>query len=330
MPAKKTPRPSGDEHPVLKFSSDGGVSNSRFVQSCTLRSGLVLAITGPSPGTPLKTTFDTDDAPIQFGFTYSGKNRCAYAGGKLRNQTHEMQTGSNGIFYLPKTHGTIERSQDYPAIVIGIVASPDLLRSYFADCMEQLPRTFRRTLEEGVPNDSPMTWFGDSNPAKNNLLAQILNCPYTGGLRKLFLESRVMELLTMQIHDYIMSESGKCTPQSLLCPADVEQIRRARDFLVHDLENPPSISELAVRVGINEKKLKTGFRQVYDTSVFGYFREHRMQRAHEILQQGDCNVTEAAYAVGYQSLSHFSNSFKERFGILPKDFLNSQRRILVP
>eukprot|EP00831_Metopus_contortus_P021450 TRINITY_DN19598_c0_g2_i1.p2 TRINITY_DN19598_c0_g2~~TRINITY_DN19598_c0_g2_i1.p2 ORF type:complete len:271 (-),score=64.14 TRINITY_DN19598_c0_g2_i1:688-1500(-) len=264
-----------------------------------------------------------DDAPIQFGFTLSGKNRCVYSGGRLRNQTNEMQTGSNGIFYLPKTCGTLEQPREHPACIMGIIISPELLYSYFSDNLDQLPKTFQNNLE-GCKK-TPTAWFGPDSPAKQCLLNQILNCPYAGGMRKLFLESRVMELIAMQVHDYILSENRGHPGQPQLCPADMERVRHARDILILDLENPPNLPELAALAGINEKKLKTGFRQLYSTSVFGYFREYRMQKAYEMLQQGNHNVTEVAYAVGYQSLSHFSMAFRELFGILPKDFLTSRR-----
>ncbi|WP_147820757.1 helix-turn-helix transcriptional regulator [Salidesulfovibrio onnuriiensis] len=312
---------------ALEFSTEGGVSGSRAFQSCLLRPGLALTISRSTPEDPLRASFDMDDAPIQFGFTYSGRNRCVYSSGCLRNQTHEMQAGSNGIFHLPKTHGFLEQPGGASNCIMGIIVAPELLYDYFADSMDQLPVEFQRKLEGRL--DTPMAWFGPCNPAKHCLLTQILNCPYTGGMRKMFLESRVMELLAMQLQDYIESQTHRKATSHALCPADVERIRHASEILTSDLENPPNLPELAARVGINEKKLKTGFRQVYASSVFGYFREHRLQKAHELLQEGNLNVTEAAYAVGYQSLSHFSQAFKERFGILPKDFLTNQRRLLV-
>ncbi|MUM76790.1 helix-turn-helix domain-containing protein [Pseudodesulfovibrio sp. F-1] len=321
---RRTQAPTQDLQ-VLKVSAKTGISGSQFIQSCLLRPGLTLAISTPAPKSPLQASFDIDDAPIQFGFTYAGKSRCAYSGGSLRNSAHEMHQGSNAIFHLPKTKGTIKQPPFNPACTIGITASPEFLYDYLADELGRLPDKFLRVLEGG--KGTPLAWFGACHPAKNALLGQILHCPYRDGLRKLFLESKVLELLAIQINDYIKAHTCQCPAKLALCPSDVERIRHARDILVSDLENPPNIPELAALVGVNEKKLKIGFRQVFETSIFGYFREYRMQKAHEFLQQGNANVTETAYAVGYQSLSHFSHAFRERFGILPKAFLTSQRHL---
>lgn len=320
-PASKNKRcsPEGNS---LHISLEGYTSLPHGIKSQSLRTGLSLSISHPKAGVPLTSSFEVDEAPIQFGFTCFGKNRCTYSGGSFRNYTHEMQSGSNGIFYLPKTRGVLEKPDKDPACVIGILATPEFLRSYFSDSMDQLPLEFQKNVDETRMN--PMAWFGKSTPTKRHLLSQILNCPYTGGIRRLFLESRVMELLALQINDYAESKKIR-QKQATLRPDDVERIRSAKDILVKDLDAPPSLTELAACAGLNEKKLKIGFRQVFGTSVFGFFREHRLQKAHELLRQGNLNVTETAYAIGYQSLSHFSRAFKKRFGILPKDFWASQR-----
>lgn len=316
------------KHESLTFSAENGVSGSKSFQTYQLRTGLVLTLSCPTQHTPHTIDFDIEEAPIQFGFTYSGKNRCTYSSGKLRNQTHEMQAGSNGIFYLPKTCGTLERASGNQSCAIGVIVSPQFLRNYFAANIDQFPKDFQKTLDGNSLR--PMAWFGACTPIKRCLLAQIMNCPYTGGVRKLFLEGRALELLALQLNDYMGDGTRKNMQCPVLSPSDVERIHSARDILISDLENPPSLQTLAAQVGVNEKKLKIGFRQIYDTSVFGYFREHRMQKAHELLRLGDHNVTEAAFAVGYQSLSHFSQAFKERFGILPKEFLTSQRILMTP
>ncbi|WP_291329463.1 AraC family transcriptional regulator [Desulfovibrio sp. UCD-KL4C] len=328
MKSDITQNESSQQCTPLQFSAKSGILGSKYFKNISLRPGLTLTISRTTTQSVLKVPFDRDDAPIQFGFTYSGKNRCSFSGGTLRNQSDEMQTGSNGIFYLPKTCGIIERSNDESSCVLGIIVSPKFLRDYFMDNMDILPKTFQKTLE-GCKNN-PMHWFGTCNPTKLHLLTQILECQHTGGVRKLFVEGRVMDLLAIQLQDYIRSETSKCPRMHPLSTEEVERIRTAGKILVSDLENPPSIHELANHIGINEKKLKNGFRQVYDTSVFGYFREYRMQKAHDLLQQGNNNVTEVAYTVGYLSLSHFSQAFKKRFGILPKEFLTRQRLLLAP
>jgi AraC-like DNA-binding protein len=102
-----------------------------------------------------------------------------------------------------------------------------------------------------------------------------------------------------------------------ISPSDLDRLYQAKEILLQDLENPPSLLELAQQVGLNDYKLKAGFRQVFGTTVFGYLHQQRMQRAYDLLTSSDLNVTEVANQVGYTSLSAFSSAFKKFFKVSP-------------
>jgi AraC-like DNA-binding protein len=83
--------------------------------------------------------------------------------------------------------------------------------------------------------------------------------------------------------------------------------------------------ELARIVGINDCKLKAGFRQVFGTTVFGYLHDCRMERSRQLLEAGEMSVTEAARAVGFVSRGHFAAAFKRRFGVNPSAYVAQNR-----
>lgn len=53
----------------------------------------------------------------------------------------------------------------------------------------------------------------------------------------------------------------------------------ARDRLLLDLSAPPTIAELAREIGLNQLKLKQGFKTLFGTSIYALFQRHRMERA---------------------------------------------------
>jgi len=83
------------------------------------------------------------------------------------------------------------------------------------------------------------------------------------------------------------------------------------------MRQPPSLLELAKRVGINDYKLKKGFKAIFHSTVFDYLRQIRMEQAMKLLRSGHCNVTEAAIETGYSNISAFSEQFGKTFGIKP-------------
>lgn len=83
------------------------------------------------------------------------------------------------------------------------------------------------------------------------------------------------------------------------------------------MDDPPSLLALARQVGLNDFKLKRGFRQVFGTTAFGYLHDQRMERARQLLEERRFNVTEVACTVGYANPSHFAAAFKRKFGVNP-------------
>jgi AraC-like DNA-binding protein len=77
--------------------------------------------------------------------------------------------------------------------------------------------------------------------------------------------------------------------------------------------------ELAHQVGLNDRKLKTGFREVFKTTAFSYLHDCRMERAQELLRQKRA-IASVAAAVGYASPTAFNRAFQRKFGMSPKRY----------
>lgn len=101
---------------------------------------------------------------------------------------------------------------------------------------------------------------------------------------------------------------------------DKERIVYARDYLITHLDSPPSLSELASIVGINEYKLKNGFKEIFNNSPYAYLAEVRLEMARTALINKQKNITQIAFELGYASPQHFSAAFKKRFGVPPLRF----------
>lgn len=145
------------------------------------------------------------------------------------------------------------------------------------------------------------------------LVSQITSCPIRGPERKLYLCGKAMQLVALVL--------SSCTAQagdadSRLAARDVERIRKARDLLVASMREPPSLDSLAQQVGLNVRKLSSGFRQVYGASVFGFLQEYRLEQAYKLISTSEMGVSEAACHVGYGA-AHFATIFRKRFGVSP-------------
>jgi AraC-like DNA-binding protein len=149
-------------------------------------------------------------------------------------------------------------------------------------------------------------------------VSDIFSCPFTATARRGYMRAKSLELLSNVLHALDAPQTDRPTARLSLSPQDIERIDRARAILLQDLGNSLTLAALARRVGVNRTKLALGFKEVYGTSVQAYWRDARLSRARELLQNAGARVTDVALTVGYSELSSFTRAFSRRFGVLPK------------
>ncbi len=150
-------------------------------------------------------------------------------------------------------------------------------------------------------------------PDMQNAVNKIFNCSYSGVPRMLFLKSQVTELLS---HFYTQLGSKE---REKVKKADVDKLFAVKEILFNNLNNPPSLSELSKMIGLNSTKLKTNFKELFGVPVFKFLQNERLNKANELLNSTDKSVQEVAWFVGYESLSSFSNAYKQKFGYRPSN-----------
>ena len=153
-------------------------------------------------------------------------------------------------------------------------------------------------------------------PAMLQCIHELSNSLFCGSLHKLYLETKTNELFLMQVQA-ICNQSNKKV--AALKPRDIECLHDARLYIEQHYHTPCSIIDLARIVGINQTKLKSGFKELFGNTVFGYIRDLQMEKARQLLLDEKLYVSEVADQIGYKHPQHFSAAFKRRFGILPSE-----------
>jgi AraC-like DNA-binding protein len=197
---------------------------------------------------------------------------------------------------------------------VSIHVEPALLCQWMTGNLDCLPSAMSHLVK---PSDRTLyAQSGTTTAAMQMALQQMLQCPFQGLTKRMYLESKVWELMALQLAQTRETGFTDNEPKPLK-PEDIERIHYAKEVLLSRLNNPPSLIELARLVGINDCKLKVGFRQVFGTTVFGYLHDCRMERSRQLLEAGEMTVARAAQAVGFANRSHFAIAFRKKFGINP-------------
>ena len=137
--------------------------------------------------------------------------------------------------------------------------------------------------------------------------------PVTAAASSLWYSAKIQELIAD-----VMFESNEneffCSRQKRITNERIERVKRQ---LRKQLSNPPTLQEMSRIVGCSPFYLSRTFSKETGMTIPQYLREIRIDRAAELLRQGECNVTEAAFEVGYNSASHFSQAFCQKMGVCP-------------
>ncbi|MBZ4034990.1 AraC family transcriptional regulator [Flavobacterium sp. 17A] len=144
------------------------------------------------------------------------------------------------------------------------------------------------------------------------VIQDIKNCFYKGLTRKIYMESKIYELIALSHHD--LDQEKEATN---LTGSDIEKIKFAAQLIRENIDNPYTIVELARKIGVNQTKLKEGFKTVFGETVFGYLQEIRMNNARHYLTDTSLSIQEISLLSGYQNVSNFSIAFKRIFGYSP-------------
>lgn len=149
---------------------------------------------------------------------------------------------------------------------------------------------------------------------QHTVINEILACPYIGQMRRLYLESKVTELFFLQAQQ---AESMPEQPFLFIKPADIERLHAAKLFVQQHIFDPLTLKQIAREIGLNDFKLKKGFKQLFGCTVFDYLMQCRMEYARQILLDTHSTIAEVAYTLGYADPYNFTKAFKRYFGYLP-------------
>jgi len=107
---------------------------------------------------------------------------------------------------------------------------------------------------------------------------------------------------------------------------DTAFIRRIREVIDSRMgEEDFGVDELAESMGMGRTLLFQKTRELLDRTPMELLISRRLERAAELLAAGEGNVGEVAYAVGFRSVCHFTNRFRERFRVTPSAWRRGER-----
>lgn len=251
--------------------------------------------------------FESDFETVEMHFALKGNSSARTAGLQCGVDFERHQ---HNIIYANQMSGEMHwNSREFCLFEVNL--SPVFFKKYLPEDSVSFNR-FRRFMEDGQSGILH---------SENRLISlqmyrvidEIIHCNRKGLFKRMFLEAKVIELLLLQLEQ----GHGDGPGNSTLKKKDTEKIYAVREYILSHLQEVSSLADLARTVGTNEFILKKGFRELFGTTVFGFWNDAKMEQARKMLSEQGMNVCEVSDSVGYKNPRHFSAAFKKKFGVSP-------------
>lgn len=257
--------------------------------------------------------YDKLDASfIQFHFCISGSITFNYNKGAYNLKLDE---GKFLTLYNPEKHLTIDASVAKNSKVISVLIPIVEFHKLFSSSSSDIPFFENKSLNQKHYSE---------NLISNSILIvlnQIIKNDMDNSTRSLLYKAKIYELFSLIFKKTKEIDLDQCP--FLKNDENLKKIAKAKDVILKDIKNPPSLIELSKTIDLSLKNLKKGFKEIYGKPVYKYLFDFKMERAKQLLSNGNLNVNEVSYDLGYSSSSHFIAAFKKKYGITPRTYINN-------
>jgi AraC-like DNA-binding protein len=249
---------------------------------------------------------------IQFHFGIKGKAKFIFNQG---NYALELREEKSYLFYNPQKELPINLELAANSWVISVIVSIKKFHSLFSSEADYIPFLSEENKDKKYYTE------GDISPSMAIVLSQLFHYNLNPSIKNLYYKGKGYELLSLYFNRSEDPDAEQCP--FLIDEENVLKIRKAKEFIIANMAEPPGLQELADEVGLNLKKLKMGFKQIYGDTVYGFLFDYKMDYARKLLDSGSYNVNEVGLKIGYSTGSHFITAFKKKFATTPKKYLMS-------
>ena len=249
---------------------------------------------------------------IQFHFCQKGSGNFVFNGG-----SYQLPLMSKNVIllYNPQKALPIDLKLTPDSAVVSLVISIKKFHSLFSEDANHIHFLSPENSTKKYYDTRPIS------PAMSVVLSQIMEIKIHESIQTLYFKGKVYELLSLFFNKNEDADVEQCP--FLVDEKNVRKIRKAKEIILSQMTEPPTLQELSAEIGLNIKKLKEGFKQIYGDTVYGYLLDHKMNEARSMLNSKQYNINEISLKLGYSTSSHFIVAFKKKFGTTPKKYLMS-------
>tara|TARA_B100000965_G_scaffold196787_1_gene164370 strand:- start:7994 stop:8866 length:873 start_codon:yes stop_codon:yes gene_type:complete len=252
---------------------------------------------------------DIDLNFIQFHFIVDGKATFSFNNGAYNM---DVVNGKYIVLYNPKKKLPLNAVIYPKSNVLSILISIKKFHKLFSEDSNNI---------QFLKDENINQKYYYENKISNKIflvLNELKRFDFNSSTKNLFIKAKVYELFSHLYNRNIDQNIEQCP--FLTNEENFKKIQQAKNIVITNMTNPPTLNNLSVEINLSLKKLKEGFKKIYGKPVYQYLLEHKMELAKKLLSENNYNVNEVSIKLGYSTASHFITAFKKKYGLTPKNF----------
>jgi AraC-like DNA-binding protein len=211
----------------------------------------------------------------------------------------------------------LEASITRPFLSFVLQIDPALVRQVSSDMLERRTTAFRSREAEAQAARQACVSALDSDLL--GVVLRFLRATKTGTDRRvlapLYLQELVYRVLQREQYARLLALAAA---ESASNP-----VSAVLEYVRGHLSEPLTVADIADLVNLSPSAFAHLFRDVTGRSPYQFVKEMRLDRARELLVDGDLTVARISKEVGYASVSHFISEFRGRFGVTPRAYYDA-------
>jgi len=224
----------------------------------------------------------------------------------------EMKDNKSILLYNPKQNLPINLTVQPKGKHLILIVSIKVFHSFFSKVAGLIPFLNEDNKDKKYYLDKELT------PSEVLIVNQIFKEQIHNTLHDLYLKGKIYELLSLYFNK---KDDGNQACPFLEDEDNVEKIKKAKQIVINNMADPPSLQEIADEITLSVSKLKEGFKHIYGDTVFNFLLDYKLEFARRLLLSKKYNISEISNQIGYSTASHFISAFKKKYGTTPKQYM---------
>ncbi len=252
---------------------------------------------------------DIDLSFIQFHFILEGKAIFSFNNGAYKM---DVSKGKYIVLYNRKKNLPVNAEISAKSNIITVLISIKKFHKLFSEDSNNI---------QFLKDENINQKYYYENTISNKIylvLNELKRLDLNSSTKNLFVRAKIYELFSHLYNRNVDQNIEQCP--FLTNEENFKKIQKAKNIIISNMTNPPSLVELSNEINLSLKKLKEGFKKIYGKPVYQYLLEYKMELAKKLLLENSYNVNEVSLKLGYSTSSHFITAFKNKYGLTPKNF----------